>query len=806
MSDLRNYLDEKHFLIIDGAMGTQLQAKGMPSNVNPALYAIENPNIIKQIHLDYLKAGTNIIITSTFGGTYYKLPSSLSVFEYNKTMAEVAKEAIKDSNLDQAMFVAGDIGPTGQLLKPLGSACHEEIFQAYQEQAKGLVAGGVDLLFIETQFDIAEARIAVAACKSICDLPIFCSMTFEGETSLTGSSPKVFAATMENLGIDAIGVNCGAGPEQMLPIVEELLRYSKLPIFAEPNAGLPELINDETVFRLPPEPFAKQTIKLAEYGVQMLGGCCGTSPEHISLLSKEVKKGISKENYINRKIKSELIITSRSEYLAIGKDHEIVIIGERINPTGKKALSAEFQTSSIKLAMQYAEEQIQAGAKLLDVNVGAPHVVEEEFLPYLVQELIAKYTSPLVVDSSSTKALINAIPTYPASCLVNSISGEENKMQELAPIVKLWGCPAVLLPLKGGNLPTTAKQRIDIIEDLLKKAEQYNIARNMLLVDVLALTAASDPTAPKVALETLAYCSSIGLATTIGLSNISFGLPARELINATFLSLAAGAGLNSCIGNPMNRRFKEELDAVNLLLAHDKEASNFINLYSNYTTNSTNINTQNDTKITEDKANTPNLAVIKGDKENIIALLEKELAKGLQAFDLINKELIPALNIVGEKYEKKEYFLPQLLRSAETMQKAFKFLKPMLSQDSSLEKAKIILATVEGDIHDIGKNIVGLVLENHGYQVIDLGKDVKAETIIEEAKKHNVQAIGLSALMTTTMPRMQDVSELMKKENIKAKLWIGGAVVTQDYADHIKADAYAEDAVSTVRILSKLLD
>ncbi len=804
MLDLLHYLDEKHFLLIDGAMGTQLQAKGMPTNVNPAEYALENPNIIKQIHLDYLHAGTNIILTSTFGGTSYKLPSSLDVFNYNKTMAEVARQAIKESSLTQPMFVAGDIGPTGQLLKPLGSANHQDIFKAFQEQAKALVAGGVDLLFIETIFDIAEARIAVAACKSVCDLPIFVSMTFEGNTSLTGSSPKVFAATMENMDISAIGVNCGAGPEQMLPIVEELLAYSNLPIFAEPNAGLPELINDETVFRLPAEPFAKQTLKLAERGVAMLGGCCGTSPEHIKCLSKEIQKGISNKDFIHRKTNKELIITSRSEYLPIGADREIVIIGERINPTGKKALSAEFQSSSIKLAMQYADEQIKSGAKLLDVNVGAPHVIEEEFLPYLIEELIAKYTKPLVLDSSNTKALINAIPCYPASCLVNSISGEENKMEELAPHVKLWGCPAVLLPLKGGNLPTSTKERIDVIEDLLKKAEHYKIPRNMLLVDVLALTAASDPFAPKVALETLTYCKNIGLATTIGLSNISFGLPARELINATFLSLAAGAGLNSCIGNPMNARFKEELDAVNLLLAHDKEASNFINLYADYKSNNANQAKSNEAK--KEIANNANSAVITGDKENILNLLDIELNKGKQAFDIINTELIPALNVVGEKYEKKEYFLPQLLRSAETMQKAFKYLKPMLAQDASIEKAKIILATVEGDIHDIGKNIVALVLENHGYQVIDLGKDVKSETIIEEAQKHNVQAIGLSALMTTTMPKMQEVAELMRKEKINAKLWIGGAVVTQDYADYIKADAYAEDAVSTVRILSNLLD
>ncbi len=802
MANINYHLENNTFLLIDGAMGTQLQAKGMPSNANPAEYAMENKHIIKQVHADYLQAGTNIILSCTFGGTHYKLPSSLDVFTFNKTMAEVAKEAVQEANATHPMFVAGDIGPTGQLLRPLGQAKPLELFEAYKAQVEGLVAGGVDLLFIETQFDIAETRIAVAAAKSVTELPIFVSMTFEGDTTLTGSSPKVFAATMENLGVSAIGINCGAGPEQMVEVVEELLAYSSLPIFAEPNAGLPELIGNETVFRLPPEPFANQTYALAKLGVQMLGGCCGTSPEHMSSLNKLIKNGISTEKFIQRKNEKELIITSRSEYLPIGPNRKIALIGERINPTGKKALSAEFQAGSINLAMQYAQEQIETGANLLDVNVGAAKVDEPTFLPLLVEELIAKYTSPLVLDSSNAKALINAIPTYPASCLINSISGEENRMETLAPHIKLWGTPTVLLPLKGGNLPATAKDRIEVIESLLIKAEEHKIPKHMLLVDVLALTAASDPLAPRVALETLEYCRKNGLATTIGLSNISFGLPAREIINASFLGLASAAGLNSCIGNPMNTRFKEELDAVNLLLGHDKEAEHFIENYSNYSPTATANKTE--VKAKEELALTPANAVITGNKEKIIELLDVEL-QTKEAFNIINEQLIPALNVVGEKYEKKQYFLPQLLRSAETMQKAFKYLKPMLSQENSIQKGKIILATVEGDIHDIGKNIVGLVLENHGYQVIDLGKDVKASVILEEAKKHNVDAIGLSALMTTTMPRMEELIKLMKEDNSNFKVWIGGAVVTQDYADSIGANAYAEDAVSTVRILEKIL-
>ncbi len=803
MSYLMHLLSENVFLLIDGAMGTQLQEKGMPSNANPAEFALANKNIIKEIHLDYLRAGTNIIITSTFGGNRFKLPSSLSVIEYNKTMAQVAREAISESNLNHPMFVAGDIGPTGLLLRPLGEAEPETLFEAYQEQVLGLIAGGVDLLFIETQFDIAEARLAVAAAKSVCDIPIFVSMTFEGETSLTGTSPKVFAATMENMGVHAIGVNCGAGPEQMLPIVEELLMHSNVPVFAEPNAGLPELINNETVFRLAPEPFAELTYKIAQKGALMLGGCCGTSPKHIACLSDKLHTTLNPAHFTKRRSDNALRITSRSELISIGANHSIKLIGERINPTGKKALSAEFQNMSVNLAMQYADEQIKAQASLLDVNVGAAHVDEPIFLPLMVEQLISKYTIPLVIDSSNSNALKKAILHYPASCLVNSISGEEGKMEDLAKTIKLFGCPTILLPLKGKELPTSAQARIAIIEELLEKAEQYGIRRDLLLVDVLALTAASDPTAPRAALETLEYCRKNGIATTIGLSNISFGLPAREIINASFLSLAAAHGLNSCIANPENQKFKESLDAVNLLLEHDKNASHFIENYASY---SAQANTQAESakKVEKLEENLEN-AVITGDKENIITLLEKELAKGEEAFNIINSTLIPALNIVGEKYEKKEYFLPQLLRSAETMQKAFKFLQPLLSADAAIEKGKVILATVEGDIHDIGKNIVGLVLENHGYKVIDLGKDVKAKDILATAKEHKVQAVGLSALMTTTMPHMQEFTELLHKDGYDCKVWIGGAVVTQDYADYIKADAYAKDAVSTVKILENIL-
>lgn len=793
-------------LFIDGAMGTMLQKLGMPDGANPAEFCMERPDIVEQIHLEYLKAGANIIITSTFGGTKYKLPPNIDVETFNTKMAQVAQKAVfqmkRESDIPR--FIAGDIGPVGKFLRPLGELDPQDFISAVREQVRGLVKGGVDLIFIETQFDLAEARAAVAAAKMETDLPIFVSMTFEDGVSLTGSSPEIFAATMQNMGVDAIGINCGAGPEQMLPVVKRILAGCTLPVFAEPNAGLPELIGGETVFRLDPQDFAEQTSLIAKEGVHILGGCCGTSPQHIKALHEKVlsiQKDIPKTE---RKLPYGIRLTSRSSLVQIGETQPLIMIGERINPTGKKALSAELQAGKFDLALQYADEQIALGTKILDVNVGAPHVHEASMLPSLVETLVSRVQTPLCIDSSNPEAIIQALPFHAGSALVNSISGEENKMELLAPACKIWGSPFILLPLTGGNLPKTAKERIDIIEQLLLKAEQYAIPRHLIMIDILALTAASDGKAPAACLETVKWCHKEHLPTTLGLSNISFGLPARDLVNSSFFAMAAGSGLSSCIANPSNIRIREALDSANLLLGFDENAEHFTNTYAKWTSQSQNQN--QGTNQAKAGAKTMEEAVIIGDKDHIVAMIDEELNKGADPFELVRERLIPAIQKVGTLYEKKEYFLPQLLRSASTMQTGFAHVKPLLEKSGqAAERTKIILATVQGDIHDIGKNIVGLLLSNYGYEVIDLGKDVPAETIVEQAAANHAEIIGLSALMTTTMPRMEETVNLVKKKNLPCKVIVGGAVVTREYAKSIGADGYSVDAVEAVRIVKELL-
>lgn len=807
MSVLRDLLQTNTPLFIDGAMGTMLQAMGMPDGANPAEFCVERPDIVEKIHLAYLEAGANIILTSTFGGTKYKLPEHFSVQEFNEKMAKVARQAVDKARQksDRPFFVAGDIGPVGKFLRPLGELDPHDFVAAIREQVKGLVKGGVDLIFIETQFDLAEARAAAAAARTETDLPIFVSMTFEDGVSLTGSSPEIFAVTMQNMGIDAVGVNCGAGPEQMLPVIKRILESCTLPVFVEPNAGLPELINGETVFRLAPQDFAEQTAFIAKEGVFVLGGCCGTSPDHIKALREKI---LSLQNDIRPKERTlpyGIRLTSRSNLVGIGKGSPLVMIGERINPTGKKALTAELQAGKFDLALQYADEQTALGTKVLDVNVGAPHVHEESMLPSLVESLVSRVQTPLCIDSSNPQAIIEALPFHPGSALVNSISGEENKMEILAPACKIWGSPFILLPLTGANLPKTASERIAVLEKLLLKAEQFNIPRHLIMVDILALTAASDINAPKACIDTVKWCESQNLPTTLGLSNISFGLPARDLVNSSFFAMAAGSGLTSCIANPSNVRIREAVDSANLLLGFDANAEHFTNAYAKWTSQS-----QNQTQAaaqTKTGAKTIEEAVIVGDKDHIVAMVDAELEKGTDPFLLVREKLIPAIQQVGTLYEKKEYFLPQLLRSASTMQTAFAHVKPLLEKSGKQEdRPKIVLATVQGDIHDIGKNIVGLLLSNHGYEIIDLGKDVPAETIVEKAIEHNAAIIGLSALMTTTMPRMEETVKLVREKNLSCKVMVGGAVVTAEYAKSIGADGYSVDAVEAVRVAKKLLE
>lgn len=792
-------LADGSILFLDGAMGTLLQGAGMPPGVAPERFCLDNPAILLDIHKSYIQAGSDIITTCTFGGNRFKLPGGMDPFETCRDLARIARDVADAATGSQGrkIFVAGDVGPCGQFLKPLGPLEPAQLIEAFSVQISGLAAGGVDIVFMETFFDIAELRAAIVAAKRVCDLPVMVSMTFEGAVSLTGSTPEVFSETVQNLQVDILGANCSLGPEEMLPVVEELLASSSTPLVVQPNAGLPELRDGRTIFPLDAERFAEKTAKFGRMGVQILGGCCGTTPEHIRKLRALA------QNYKvpPRPESSGIALTSRSSLLRLSAGSALAVIGERINPTGKPLLAQELRKGVFTEALKLADAQVKAGAAALDVNVGAPMVDEAEMLPELVCLLSSRFQQPLSLDSSNRGAIANALPYYPASCLVNSIDGEQGKMEETGFLCKMYGAPFVLLPVAGAELPIKATARIAIVEELLEKASLLGIPRRLILIDALAMAVSSSPEAARECLKVIRWCGREGLATTLGLSNISFGLPARALLNSTFLCMARGAGLSSCIANPSAPGLKEALDAMAALEGHDRDAENFISGYGTW--RFTARGTCPDPKKDADVKNLYD-AVVSGDREGVVARVEQELASGANPFALVNEVLIPAINEVGSRYERKEYFLPQLIRSAETMRMAFAKLKPLLeSAQAPGKKPVVVLATVEGDIHDIGKNIVSLMLGNHGFEIIDLGKDVPAATIVDEAERHKAQIIGLSALMTTTMPRMKDTVDLVRERGLPIRIMIGGAAVTPAFADAIGADAYCDDAVESVRVAQK---
>ncbi|MDR3640467.1 MAG: homocysteine S-methyltransferase family protein [Humidesulfovibrio sp.] len=801
MSDFRSLLADGCIHFFDGGFGALLQSRGLPPGVSPEIYGLKNPEPVAAIHAEYAAAGAEVVTTNTFGGTRFKLDPGMDVRGLNRELARTAKKAV-----DGRAFVAGSVGPSGHFITPLGDVAFRDMVAAYKEQITGLVEGGVDLIQIETQFDLAEVKAAVIAAREVCDLPVSVSMTFEGAQSLTGTSPLTFVDTMQNLGVDLIGTNCSAGPEQLAEVVRAMLPRLSTPLIVQPNAGLPVLdAEGRTHFPLGPEDFARQCRVFAELGAKLLGGCCGTTPAHISALRASVADMV-----YTRPVPADaspLVLTCRSASVAFGGENPLQIIGERINPTGKKVLAEELAHNGHAEALRLATEQIAQGAAILDVNVGAPMVDEKVVLPSLALALSSRFELPLSLDTSDPVAMENALWTQPGSPLVNSISGEPGRMETLGPLCKKFGAPFILLPLEGRKLPYTAQERIAVIERLLRQADELGIPRRLVMVDALVLTVSSKPEAARHCLDTVRYCrETLGLATTMGLSNVSFGLPARELLNATFLALSMGAGLSSCIANPASQRLREAAASAEVLLARDANAGRYIGAYANWTPGAGGAASGSaGGAVGGGKATTPGAAVILGDKAGLLAMLETALAEGTDPFVLVDGALIPAILEVGVKYERKEYFLPQLLRSAEAMQAGFARLEPLLLASGRAEKkTPIVMATVEGDIHDIGKNIVCLMLKNHGFEVFDLGKDVPAARVVDEAVRVGAGVIGLSALMTTTMVRMEDTVRLIKERGLAIKVMIGGAVVTEAFAQSIGADGFSRDAVAAVKLAAEL--
>jgi len=798
MSDFRSLLTDSCIHFFDGGFGALLQSRGLPPGIAPEAYGLVHPEAVAAIHAEYVAAGAEIITTNTFGGTRFKLEPGADARALNREMARVAKQAV-----DGRAFVAGSVGPSGHFIAPLGPLSLREMVAAYKEQIQGLAEGGADLIQIETQFDLAELKAAVIAAREVCGLPVSVSMTFEGAQSLTGTSPLTFIDTMQNMGVDIVATNCSAGPEQLVEIVRAMLPRLSTPLLVQPNAGLPQLDADgRTRFPLGPEDFARQCRVFAELGAKILGGCCGTTPAHIRALRAEVgSMAYAKPAPADA---SPMVLTCRSCSVAFGGENPLRIIGERINPTGKKVLAEELVNNGHGEALRLATEQMAQGAAVLDVNVGAPMVDEKVVLPSLALALSGRFEVPLSIDSPDAEALENALWTQPGSPLVNSISGEPGRMERLGPLCKKFGAPFILLPLEGRKLPVTAAERIAVIERLLAQSDALGIPRRLIMVDALVLTVSSKPLAARHCLDTIRHCREVwGLPTTMGLSNVSFGLPARELLNSTFLSMSMACGLSSCIANPASNRLREAQAAAEVLLGRDDQAGRYIGGYAGWTAGSGGAAAAQ--AAPGAKAKTPAEAVIMGDKAGLLAMIEAQLAEGADPFALVDGALIPGILEVGEKYERKEYFLPQLLRSAETMQAGFARLEPLLVASGRAEKkTPIVMATVEGDIHDIGKNIVCLMLKNHGFEVFDLGKDIPAERIVDEAQRVGAKVIGLSALMTTTMVRMEDTVRLIRERGLNIRVMIGGAVVTEAFAASIGADGFSRDAVAAVRLAGEL--
>ena len=799
---IEQLLSEK-ILILDGATGTELQKRGMEAGASPELWCLDHPDILEAVHADYVQAGSDIIYTCTFGANAFKLKQygRNDVREVNRALAQLARKAAGDR-----VLVAGDIGPTGIFLEPFGTVPFEEGVDVFKEQVRGLLEGGVDLFVIETMMDIQEARAALIAVRELTDRFAVVTMTYEktGRT-LNGTDPVSALITLQSLGANAVGCNCSSGPEDMLPLIAAMKPYAKVPLAAKPNAGLPRLVDDRTVFEMDPSEFAAFGKKFSADGVNLMGGCCGTDPRHI----KALKQAIGQDRPYAPLYSSIAALSSPRGHVILEERSPLVIVGERINPTGKKVLKEALQQDlageRLSLIREMAKDQQHQGAALLDVNVGVPGIDETVAMRKVVGLLSRESELPLVIDSPNAAAIETALRLYPGRALINSISGEKEKMRRLLPVAAKYGAMFILLPLTEREVPETAAVRKRIIRRVLQKARRFGFTPDDVVVDGLVMTVAANAGAALETLETVAWCTEkLQMRTILGLSNVSFGMPERKWINAAFLAMACAKGLTMAIANPSNEELINIKMALDALTLKDKSARNYIERFANAAQSQqpaaakpAGVELSPPQKVFQ--------GILDGNREDIITLIDQALACGIGAFDLVQNTMIPAITAVGALFEKRTYFLPQLIAGAEAMKKGVDYLEPCLRTEAEIQsKQVVLLATVEGDIHEIGKNIVALVLRNHGYEVIDLGKDISARRIIAESKQRRPVAIGLSALMTTTMPRMREIVELGKQEGVDAVFIVGGAVVTREFAESIGAQ-YAKDGVEAVQILKEFV-
>ena len=802
-TELRKQIQED-FFILDGATGSNLQKAGMKSGECPEQWILNHPDIFIDLQKKYIGAGSDAVYAPTFTSTRVKLDEyglGAKQREYVGKLVGLSKQAVEESRTDRKIYVLGDISMTGLQIQPLGTMPFEELVDIYKEQVTLSVEAGVDGFVIETMMSLQEARAAVLAVKESCDLPVFVTMTFQEDgRTLYGTSPVTALVVLQEMGVDAVGINCSTGPDKMVDAVKSMKRYAKVPVIVKPNAGLPALVDGETVYDMGPDEFARAMKKLAEAGATVLGGCCGTTPEHICCLKEALKEQMFKPLVPAR----ERTLTTERNVTSISLDGTFTIVGERINPTGKKALQEQLRQGQLDLVVEMAEEQVEKGARILDVNMGMNGIDEKEMMLKAVQELTMTVDVPLSIDSSYVEVVEQALRIYPGRALINSISLETEKFEKLIPIARKYGAMFILLPLSNEGLPKDLDEKIRIIDTIVASAKDHGLSTQDIVVDGLVATIGANKRAALEVFETIHYCKEeLGGATICGLSNISFGLPERVFVNTAFLTVAISQGLTMAIANPSQTLLTNAALATDLLLNKEEADLRYIEGVSKTEV----VTASQGGSSTQIDGHPLYVAVVKGKDAKITQLVEEELKQGVEPETLIDSHLIPAINYVGELFEQKKYFLPQLIASAETMKKAVEILEPLLEAKRRGEKlATIVMATVKGDIHDIGKNLVVLMLKNYGYDVIDLGKDVETDDILKTAIEKDAKVIGLSALMTTTMMEMKTVVDRAKEMGVKAKIVIGGAVVTQDFADEIGADGYSSDAREAVKVVSRLLE
>ena len=833
-----NTLSKGHILYLDGATGSNLVKAGMPSGVCPEQWILEHKDVMLKLQKDYVQAGTNILYAPTFTANRIKLAE----YHLEKNMSAMIHELVAISREAAAsspghtVLVAGDITMTGEQLKPMGKMELEDLIDIYKEQILSMVDAGVDLLVVETMMSLAETRAALIAAKEVCDLPVIATLTFEADgRTLFGTDAKTAAIVLESLGASAIGANCSTGPAQMESIISDMVTHTRIPVIAKPNAGLPFLDeNGNTCYNMEAEEFTEEMEILVNAGASILGGCCGTTPEFIRQIHDRF--GTEAKATAARRPEGIRYLTSERITHSFGLEDGFFVVGERINPTGKKALQAQLKEGSFEKVIQFAEEQEACGAKVLDINMGMSGIDEKASMLRALEEVSGVTNLPLSLDSSYVEVLEAALRHYPGRALVNSVSLETEKFEKLLPIVAKYGAMFILLPLSDAGLPKDIDEKKEIIHKIYDRATSLGMHKEDIVVDGLVATVGANPKAALETLETIRYCKANGFATICGLSNISFAMPERSFVNTAFLTLAIQAGLTMAIANPSQELLVSCALATDLLLNKEDAALRYIEYAggvkerreekeaelarklsllesqgaaSGQTSKAGSVEksaVENGPQINEmqDKLKT---AVLKGNRNGIVKITKEALESGEKPAELLNQVLLPAINQVGEYFDQGKYFLPQLIASAEAMKNSIEVLEPLLQTGSAGEEMPVVvIATVEGDIHDIGKNLVALMLKNHGFHVIDLGKDVPQAKILETAREHHAQFIALSALMTTTMQRMREIVAAAKQEGITAKIIIGGAVITQEYADEIGADGYSKDAADAVKLAKSLME